>query len=151
MTELAEYLDENEVTYLVYDGAPAHRNAVSPRDSIRLIKLPPYSPFLNIVEQAISALKAAIKVGISLPYIQAEMDDCLEARQQGIQLGEYRHQILVAASESNIGAITVQKCAARYRFMQTYLPRCLNREIIEGLFMIYDLFVCCYIEMFLSR
>ena len=99
---------------------------------IRLIKQPPYSPFLDIVEQAISALKAAIKVGISRPYIQAEMDDCLEARQQGIQLGEYRHQILVAASESNIGAITVQKCAAWYRFMQTYLPRCLNREIIEG-------------------
>ena len=32
LTELAEHLDENEVTYLVYDGAPAHRNAVSPRD-----------------------------------------------------------------------------------------------------------------------
>ena len=30
LTELTEHLDENEVTYLVYDGAPAHRNAVSP-------------------------------------------------------------------------------------------------------------------------
>ena len=80
LTELAEHLDENEVTYLVYDGAPAHRNAVSPRDSIRLIKLPPYSPFLNIVEQAISALKAAITADISRPNIQAEIDDRLEAR-----------------------------------------------------------------------
>ena len=29
--------------------------------------LPPYSPFLNIVEQAISSLKAAIKTDISRP------------------------------------------------------------------------------------
>ena len=61
LTELTEHLDENEVTYLVYDGAPAHRNAVSPRDSIYLIKLPPYSPFLNIVEQALALLKQQLK------------------------------------------------------------------------------------------
>ena len=32
-----------------------------------LKKLPPYSPFLNIVKQAISALKLAIKADISRP------------------------------------------------------------------------------------
>ena len=99
LVELAEHLDENEVAYLIYDGAPAHRNAVSPRDSIRLIKLPPsYSSFFNIVEQA----------DISRRNIQAEIDNRLAARQQGIPLGEYRHQRLLAASERNIGTITIQ-------------------------------------------
>jgi len=32
-----------------------------------LKKLPPYSPFLNVVEQSISTLKAAIKADISRP------------------------------------------------------------------------------------
>ena len=37
--------------------------------------LPPYSPFLNIVEQAVSALMAAVKADISRPDIQATIDD----------------------------------------------------------------------------
>ena len=75
LVELAVHLDGNEPTNFIYDRAPAHRNAVSPKDFIRLTKLPPYSPFLNIVEQAISVLKAAVKADISRPNIQAEMAD----------------------------------------------------------------------------
>ena len=35
------------------DGAPAHRNPAIPGPNSELIKLPPYSSFLNIVEQAV--------------------------------------------------------------------------------------------------
>ena len=49
--------------------------------------LPPYSPFLNIVEQVISFLKMAIKTDISRPEIQAQMYNQAEARRQGIALG----------------------------------------------------------------
>jgi len=38
---------------LVYDGAIAHNNAGMPGPNTELKKLPPYIPFLNIVEQAI--------------------------------------------------------------------------------------------------
>ena len=85
--------------------------------------LPPYSPFLNIVEQAISALKAAIKADISRPDIQATIDDRDEGRRQGIPLGEYRQRILLEASQRNMNTITVAKCAGWYKFMQTYVPR----------------------------
>ena len=81
--------------------------------------LRPYSPFLNIVEQVISAIKA----DISRPDIQATIDDRDEARRQGIPLGEYRQRILLEASQRN--TITAAKCAGWYRFMQTYVPRCL--------------------------
>ena len=94
--------------------------------------LPPYSPFLNIVEQAVSALKAAIKADISCPDIQATTDDRDEARRQGIPLGEYQQRILLEASQTNTNTITAAKCTGWYRFMQAYVPRCLHREHIEG-------------------
>ena len=75
----------------IYDGAPAHRNPAIPAANIELEMLQAYSPFLNIVKQAISSLsKAAIKGDISRPEIQTRMDDGAEARRLGIPLGEMR-------------------------------------------------------------
>ena len=74
----------------MYDEAPAHRNPVIPAPNTDLKMFPPYSPFLNIVEQAISCLKAAIKADISRPKIQRRMDNRDEARARGIPLGEFR-------------------------------------------------------------
>ena len=53
-----------------YDGAPAYYNPAIPGPNSELKKLPPYISFLNIVEQARSALKAAIKADISRPEQQ---------------------------------------------------------------------------------
>ena len=94
--------------------------------------LPPYSPFLNTVEQAISSLKAAIKADISHPEIQRLMDNRDEARARRIPLGDFRTQQLLEALHRNIDTVTAAKCDQWYRLMQTYLPRCLNREVIEG-------------------
>ena len=94
--------------------------------------LPLYSPFLNIVEQALSCLKAVIKADISRPEIQRRMDNRDEARARGILLGKFRTQRLLEALHRNIDTVTAAKSAQWYRFMQTYLPKCLNREIIEG-------------------
>ena len=125
-------LDPDEHVIFIYDGAPAHRNPAIPGPNSELRKLPPYSPFLNIVEQAVSALKAAIKADISRPEIQVRMNDRAEARRQGLALGNYRTQLLLQALQRNIGTITVAKCGQWFRFMQTYLPRCINNEAIEG-------------------
>ena len=83
-------LDPNEHVVFIYDGAPAHRrpNQLGPNTELKM--LPPYSPFLNIVEQAISALKAAIKADISRPEVQERMNNSTEARDRGVALGVYR-------------------------------------------------------------
>ena len=94
--------------------------------------LPVYSPFLNIVEQAISSLKAAIEGDVSRPENQARMDDRAEARRLGIPLGEMRTRLLLDALQRCIGVITAAKAYMWFRFMQSYLPRCLNGEEIEG-------------------
>ena len=63
LNNTAQQLNGEEMHYLIYDGAPAHshRGAADPTDDIHVKMLPPYSPFLNPVEQAISCLKANIK------------------------------------------------------------------------------------------
>lgn len=53
-------------------------------------ELPPYCPFLNIVEQSIRALKAAIKADISRPEVQQQMKNHEEPRRQGIALEHHR-------------------------------------------------------------
>ena len=103
-------LDPDEHVIFICDGAPAHRNPAIPGLNSELRKLPPYSPFLNIVEQAVSALKAAIKADMSRSEIQVQMNDHAEARRQGLALGNYRTQLLLQALQRNIGTITVAKC-----------------------------------------
>ena len=58
-------VDPDETVIFIDDGAKAHNNPGDPGANTELEKLPAYSPFLNIVDQAISALKAAIKTDIS--------------------------------------------------------------------------------------
>ena len=66
------------------------------------------------------------------PVIQQRIQDRNEARNKGIPLGEHRQRILLEAAQRNMNTITPAKCAAWYRFMQTYIPRCLNHENIDG-------------------
>ena len=73
-----------------------------------------------------------LKADISRPEIQVQMNDYAEARRQGLALGNYRTQLLLQALQRNIGTITVAKCGQWFRFMQTYLPRCINNEAIKG-------------------
>ena len=132
LAQTRQNLDPDEEVIFIYDGAPAHRNPAIPAANTELEMLPAYSPFLNIVEQAISSLKAAIKGDVSRPEIQARMDDRAEARRLGIPLGELRTRLLLDALQRCIGVITAAKAYQWFRFMQTYLPRCLNGEEIEG-------------------
>ena len=127
-----EHLDEHATHYLIFDGAPAHRRAAPPAENTHVKVLPPYTPFLNPVEQAISCLKAHIKADITRPLFQNQMNDRNAARNAQIPLGEYRKRVLVTAAERNLRSITVEKCAAWFRLMQSYMPRCLAREHIQG-------------------
>ena len=85
LQECAENLPENEIYFRWRTtSSPA---AQTPTEHIELRILPPYSPFLNIVENAISALKAAIKGDISRPMVQQQMNDMLTAQQENISVG----------------------------------------------------------------
>ena len=94
-------LERDEHFPSVYDGAPAHHNPGIPGHNTKLKKLLPYSAFLNIVQQAISILKAAIKADISRPEIQEKMNNREEERRLEIALGNLTHSA-VAILQRNI-------------------------------------------------
>ena len=116
----------------IYDGAPAHYNPAILDPNSEIKNLPPYSPFLDIVEQAISAVKATIKAEISRPEQHEQMNNRAEGRRQEIALSNFRIQLLHQALQRIIGTITAAKYRQWYRFTQTYIPRFLNDEEIEG-------------------
>ena len=85
------------------------------------------------MKKVISFLEAAIKAAISRPEQQEQMNNRAEARRQGIVVGHFHSKMLLQALQRNIWqSITAAKCRHWYRFMQTYIPRCLNNEEIEG-------------------
>ena len=84
-------LDPDKSMTLVYDGAPAYRNPVIPAPNTELKTLSLYSPFLNIVEQAIGCLKAAIKADISRPEIQRHMITELRPEPEKSHWGSFEH------------------------------------------------------------
>ena len=93
--------------------------------------------------EVISSLKAAIKRDVSRPEIQARMDDRTEARGLGIPLGEMRTRLPFDALQRCMGVITAAKAYQWFRFMQTYLPRCLDGEQNWRLIYVsYFAFIC---------
>ena len=101
LVQTHQSLPPNDQVFFICDNAPAHRNANNPGANSELKPLPAYSPFLNIVEQAISCLKAAIKAHLSIPDQQSSMGDRDEERRQGLPLGELRKRLLLRATTRN--------------------------------------------------
>ena len=120
ITATSSRIGEGQAT-LVFDNAPCHRavrNAILHENhDVRF--LPPYSPFLNTVENAWSCWKAALKAQLA------------EARAHILELP---HQEQLAAltqlGQQNLDVITAQMSTMWYRKTTTYIHRCMNHEDI---------------------
>lgn len=108
--------DDGHQRVFIFDNAPAHRRAAEANlpQTIELRWLPPYSPFLNIVENAISQWKAAVKGDLAVGR-----DHFLLAPH------EERIATVAQIAEQNVEVITPQNAAGYFRHLQTYLPPCL--------------------------
>ncbi|XP_072025585.1 uncharacterized protein [Amphiura filiformis] len=125
---------DDEPIYFIYDNARPHVNAELPPDvqNIELKRLPPYSPFLNPVEMAHSCLKAGIKRLLSLPNWQQRVGDHAAAAAEGLTMQGWRARLLVEAAQQNINQLTPEKCQRWFNHSQTYFPRCIARQEIDG-------------------
>ena len=115
-------LQHGEQCAIICDNAAAHRRAADMilPEGFQLTFLPPYSPFLNIVENAFSIWKAAVKRELS------ENRDNLNN-----EPGHDRRMMHLAnIAEVCIQEVNVEAMANAFRHMQTYLPRCWSREDI---------------------
>ena len=97
---------------LIMDNVNLHktievRNFIA-NSGFELFYLPPYSPFLNPIENAFSEMKNFVKRG--QPSNESE---------------------LMALIEDGNNIITSNDCGGFYRKMISYLPRCINSEVIN--------------------
>lgn len=133
--ECGHLLPADEHIYFVYDNARPHVRAQLPagaNPNIQLKRLPPYSPFLNPTEMAHSCFKAAVKRSLALPEWQQRVGDRHAANQAGMNLQQWRANLLEEVAAENVGEITQEKCHHWYNHSQTYLGRCMARQPIEG-------------------
>lgn len=124
---VAEELEEAAHCVIVLDGARVHSQATVPpafSHRIQMMTLPPYSPFLNPTEQAISCFKASIKRQLADPEVQDE----LSAPPEAMNLTQWRVAVLQRCAVEAIGSITAAKCSRWHQHTMRYLPRCLNGE-----------------------
>lgn len=112
---------------LVIDNAPCHANLEEVFEeeefiNHRLLRLSPYSPMFNPIENAWSALKAAVKrdLSIQLPQILGG-----EARVD-IPQNEFRLRQLENIIRENIPTINVNNCARYVAHVQRFIPDALN-------------------------
>lgn len=111
---------EGRIT-LIFDNATAHGKAAEANlpERISLRWQPPYSPFLNIVENCFSQWKAAMKRQLS------------EVRDQMLnERHEQRLSTMAQVAEQCVGVVTAEDAQAFFRHLQRYLPPCLTQEDI---------------------
>ena len=110
---------------MLFDNAAAHRRALTndgpnlqPQQEVKAI--PPYSPMLNIVENAISTFKASLKRELEA------------ARPELIQKSHHEQMIQLAVmSEVALQSIQPEMGVNWFRHLQRYLPSCfLLRDIL---------------------
>ena len=85
---------EQDQVHIIQDGARPHLHTTVESEfaaQFDVQTLPPYSPFLNPVEQAHSCLKAAIGRQLVLPAIQDKLIDVGNQRQaEGLTFKQWR-------------------------------------------------------------
>ena len=112
------YQPEMEVCF-VFDNARAHmqaRNLELPK-GFNMKYLPPYSPFLNICENAFSIWKQALKTRLA------------EVREQTLdQPFDERIPTLTQLAVQETIVVTEGKMDGAFRHMQSYMPLCFGRE-----------------------
>lgn len=123
LQETSQDQQEVQLTY-IFDNASCHLRALQPnipggpqlpaQHSTR--RLPPYSPFLNMVENAISAFKSHLK-----RRLEAERPEMI-----GESVNTQRARLSQLAEEAVV-AITPQKSRNWFNRTHQFLPRCLDR------------------------
>lgn len=131
LSEVSTFLVDDPVVCLVHDNAPPHRNPPGLQSpSHDLVCLPRYSPFLNMVEYAISAVKSAAKRNLSNPNIQAQFGNRELAVQRGMSLHKLRLTILQSHVEEALAQVTPGKCNNWFGHTLSYMNACRERQTI---------------------
>lgn len=98
------------------DNASIHSQAVIDHDLVTVKKLPPYSPFLNIVENFFSIWKAGVKRRL------AENNEAFIALPHGERMAH-----LATIAEVAIEDLSITHAHTAFQHLCGRLPECFNR------------------------
>ena len=141
LREVSTRLGETQ-TFFIFDNAPCHSRAITTSPQHHIQRLPPYSPFLNITEMAISAWKAKVKRCLAEVRDQI-LNGPIPA---GVSQRQHRMAILAQLGEQSVDAITPEKSTAWFQHTQGYLPRCLDMTDIMQWKVVH---ICVFYDCFL--
>ena len=124
--------DMNASGICIYDNARPHIRIsdLGVPGNFTVRRLPKYSPFLNMAENAISCWKQAIKRSLA-----AREDEFISPTGEilnGRTVQLFRFDIIYDINSSTAGDVTISKCQSWYNHTTTYLPACIGREEIDG-------------------
>ncbi|KAF0291698.1 hypothetical protein FJT64_010213 [Amphibalanus amphitrite] len=125
MQSLSAIIGEDDPIKIVMDNAPCHHNigqlVVMP-DNQEVVKLPPWSPFLNPIENCFSVMKSAAKR--RLAEEQPRLNSREAATAAGFTVKAWRDELLRQAIVYSMGAVTQEKVANEYQFANWHVPAC---------------------------
>ena len=122
-----EFILGDEQAVIVMDNAPVHHGLQQNFPELEIMYLPPYSPFLNPIENCFSVFKSAIKRNLQF---DAELHSTRAAHVAGVSVAQLRENILQAALEESVYCITQELVASTYAHANSYLTRCVQCEDI---------------------
>ena len=112
---------------VIMDNAPIHIGVANDFPEMNIKMLPPYSPFLNPIENCFSVLKSDMKRTLNE---KREMCTAEEAARLGTSVCALREHILRDCAEQALPCINHRLVAEMYAHANTYLMRCLQKEDI---------------------
>ena len=123
ITSLSAILGE-ENAILLMDIAPVHSGIQERFPNLSVKFLPPYSPFLNPIENVFSVLKAYIK-----HYLHEEVGGCTPARaaREGRTIQQLREMVFCKVLTQHCPQVTQNIVANNYNHANTYLARCIQQ------------------------
>lgn len=126
-TWCADNFGLNQRICFIFDNASCHNNA---RDNgcdnalFRVKSLPPWSPFLNPIEECFSKCKAATKRFLAERQLQLA-----QPRPRGEQ-GAFRRDVLRQGIEFGMNSITGRDVVSWTRHSAAHIPQCRNGELM---------------------
>lgn len=112
---------------IIMDNAPVHRGIIEEFPALKIKMLPPYSPFLNPIENCFSVFKTFIKQYLATQTMQCTSE---RASRLGVSLVALRESVLQEAIEVALPQITRSVVERTYGHANTYLTRCLQGDDI---------------------
>lgn len=119
----ANYNNVN-ATVIMDNARPHHGADVQVPQNFNIRFLPPYSPFLNPIENTFSVIKASIKRQLA----QIRENEEEQARNEHLTLVAYRERKLRRIIINSLDEVTPELCNNEFNHVFRFIPRCIALE-----------------------